>query len=91
MIKCVRILVFAQLSIETLQNYVQKPARSLKIEGSAHKGENSTKIIACGEKEQVDQFVDIIHKDLAGYSEEPIEVEPFLKDRDYRGVFRIIQ
>ena len=49
------------------------------------------KIIAQGKSEQLDEFVDRIH---AGYQEwlpSDIAEEPFLSNRDYRGIFRIIE
>lgn len=49
------------------------------------------RIIACGLKEQVDQFVDLVHKDAAQAGINDINIEPFVKAKDYRGAFRIIE
>ena len=90
--KCVKMTFVVALKEGFLQNVVQKQARSLGIEGSAQViSPNHIKVIACGAKDQVDAFVDALHKDGAKYSMQDIEVEPFLKDKDYRGVFRIIE
>ena len=90
--KCVKMTFVIALKEGFLQNVVQKQARSLGIEGSAQViAPHHIRIIACGAKEQVDSFVDALHKEEAKYSMKDIEVEPFLKDKDYRGVFRIIE
>ena len=42
-------------------------------------------------KEGVDAFLDELHKSAGAAELKEIEIEPFLKDKDYRGVFRIIE
>jgi acylphosphatase len=75
-----------------LQKVVQKTARKYGLEGVAQlMGGQKVKIVVCGVKEHVDSFVDIIHKELEKPYNDTLEIEPFLKDRDYRGVFRIIE
>lgn len=89
--KCLRISL--QIKVEEgLLDHMQKNAKKFKVEGTAQSVDKQTvKIIACGESENVDKFIDSLY---AGYKElKPvvIEVEPFLKDKDYRGVFRLIE
>lgn len=91
MIKSVRIYINADFDTSSIQTLIQKDARSLSIEGSIQLHDGKIKIIACGKKDNIDKFIDLVHKEMAAYSEETIEVEPFLKDKDYRGVFRIIE
>jgi acylphosphatase len=90
--KCLRITLQIKIEEGTLQNYIQKNAKKFNIEGIAQAVDKETiKIIACGESENIDKFVDSIY---AGYKDAKptiIEVEPFLKDKDYRGVFRLIE
>jgi acylphosphatase len=91
MTKCIKMLLTLEEGTEFLQKIVQKQSKNMKLEGSAQLiAPDQIKIIVCGAKDKVDDFVDIIHKAQALYSIENIVVEPFLRDRDYRNVFRII-
>lgn len=77
---------------EFLQNVVQKYARKYGLEGMAQPTSlGKIKIIVCGHKDKVDGFVDVIHKESTGQQIEDIEIEPYLKDKDYRGVFRVLE
>lgn len=75
-----------------LHDVVKKTARQYHIEGLVQMiGPDQIKIIACGPKEKVDSFVDEMHKEMSRRKIVNVEVEPFLKDKDYRGVFRVIE
>lgn len=89
--KCVKIIFSVAFGKDLLVGILQKNARVLELEGSVLLlGQDQVKVIACGAKENVESFVDLIHKEAEKYKLEAIEVEPFLKDKDYRGIFRII-
>lgn len=67
-------------------------ARALQLEGVAHvQLPNTIKIVIVGEKGDIDDFIDFLHREALAHRIESIEVEPFIKDRDYRGIFRIIE
>jgi acylphosphatase len=90
--KCIAITLEGNLPSGFLNNKVLKSARECRIEGVAHKiGKNTIKILACGTVETIDDFLDILHKDLSSIEIQNFDVLPFLKDKDYRGVFRIIE
>lgn len=92
--KCVRITFSSQdLPQDFLRNIVLKKARLLELEGTAQviSTENRVKIIASGIKENIDEFIDFLHKSPGKTFLEDIEAEPFLKDKDYRNVFRVIE
>lgn len=90
--KCVRITFQVPLKKDFLQDVVQKYARSFGLEGVAQaQAPDSVKIIAFGELDAIDNLVDVLHKEATRYSIQHIEIEPFLKDRDYRGIFRVIE
>lgn len=75
-----------------LQEVVQKYARKFDLEGFAQlASKDNIKIIVCGDKEEVDKFVDLIQSDASKIHIHDIEIEPHLKDKDYRGVFRVIE
>lgn len=91
--KCLKIAFSVPPSKEFLQTTVLQNARDLEIEGTAQVAlpENIIRIIACGSKQAIDSFLDIIHKEIVKLHINDIEVEPFLKEKDYRGVFRILE
>ena len=90
--KCLRITFTADVSGDFLRIFVQKHARKMNIEGTAQvTAEQKIRIIVCGTKDNVDAFLDVIHRGSATCVPENIEVEPFIKDKDYRGVFRVIE
>jgi acylphosphatase len=75
-----------------LRDFVQKNARDLAIEGTVQVADsNNVTIIACGEKNNIDLFLDIIHQGISLHVPENVMVEPFLKEKDYRGIFRILE
>jgi len=90
--KCLRIVFSADVSSGFLHSFIQKYARQMCIEGTVKIiALQKIRIIACGTKDNVDAFLDVIHKGSASCIPEDIEVEPFVKDKDYRGVFRVIE
>lgn len=94
MYKCLRISFESESEGYTnLASSIQKNAKKFNLEGVVQVvgAERKISIIACGSKEDLDAFLDLVYK---GFEEGPlkeVEVEPFLKDKDYRGVFRIIE
>ncbi|HRN78089.1 MAG TPA: acylphosphatase [Candidatus Dependentiae bacterium] len=93
MYKCLKITFNANFPEGFLQDFVQKNAKDLGIEGTVQimNMNNKVRIVACGDKDKVDEFLDLLHKGTAQYIPEDIEAEGFTKDKDYRGVFRIIE
>lgn len=92
--RCLRIVITAQFPDDFLQVFIQKNAKKLRLEGVAQLIDPKAKqvrIIVCGEGDALDEFVDAIHEGLARLVVRGIEIEPFLKDKDYREVFRIIE
>ena len=90
--KCLKITITAEFSPESLTAVILKYARQLEVEGTAQVvADNEIRIMACGTKENVDEFLDILHNSSGKYVPEDIVVEPFIKERDYRGIFRIIE
>ena len=72
-----------------LRNFVQKNAKKFNLEGTAQFLEGSiVLVVVCGARDNVDLFVDAIHEKSDKYKIEGIELEPFLKNRDYRRAFR---
>lgn len=92
MVQCLRITFCVPEQENLLQNLVQKHARRLDIEGSAQMIEpKKVQVLACGAQEAIEQLIDAIYKGCVCAQSEGVDVEPFIKDRDFRGVFRVIE
>jgi acylphosphatase len=94
MSQCLHITFLMEAPKTFLHSVIQKKARALGIEGTVRvysNGEKSITLIACGQKEAMDDFVDLLHKEAAKESIKDMEIEPFIKEKDFRGVFRIIE
>ena len=90
--KCLRLLVSGEFGPNVLEQFIQKNAKKLGFEGTAQKvGDNQILISVCGFGDSLDDFMDILHKGTSSFNMYDLEVEPFLKDKDYRDVFRIIE
>ena len=92
--RCLRITITAEFPKNFLQSCVQKNAKSLNLEGTAQfvSGEGNTVLInICGSSDLLEEFLDLFHKSVSQVDIDEIEIEPFLKDKDYRAVFRIIE
>lgn len=89
--KCLRIVITAPVPNNFLQSFVQKQAKRLELEGTAQEVAGKVKQIrinVCGSTEQLDEFIDVLYSQL---DPEEMQIEPFLKDKDFRDVFRIIE
>lgn len=92
--KCLKVIFSVESLSGVLDDFVQKQARKFELEGVAQILEGQEpmiQIIVCGDKDNVDAFIDELHKGTKKFMPKDIEIEPFLKSKDYRGVFRIIE
>lgn len=90
--KCLKIIFTSQETENFLHDFVQNNARKLEVEGTVQIVEpNQVIVIACGSKEKVDDFLDILCEGYDSFVPEDVQVEPFLKEKDYRGIFRILE
>ena len=77
---------------DILHSLVHQHAEKLSLEGMVQPvAEKRVKIMACGSKEKMDQFLDTLYAAQAQKQLYDIQIEPFYKDRDYRGIFRILE
>lgn len=92
--KCLRITMTAKLPANFLVNFIQKEAKKLGLEGTAQlveKKDGKVKIAICGKLDALDDFIDAMYTGAKGFELYELEIEPFLKDKDYRQVFRVIE
>lgn len=81
---------------DKLLERIQEQARSCQLEGvimastpkEVREDVPNVKIITCGSSEDIDIFLDKVGYLIAEH--EQLMIDTFLKDKDYRGVFRIM-
>ena len=92
MSKSVCITLSMPVSDDILKNLVSKSATKLKLEGTAHAVDDDTiRIITRGSADSIDEFIDALY---AGYKNKipaGVEIEPYTKEHNFRGVFRVIE
>ena len=89
---CLKVVFSIGSSEGFLHNFVLKCASKIQVEGTARlMNDDKIFIIACGSKEEVDSFVDFLYQGASKYQLDNFELEPFMKAKDYRGVFRVIE
>lgn len=91
--KCLKITFKGPVPEGYLSSNVLKIARERMLEGTAQviEGGSRVRIIIHGERDDVEDFLDDLYKGTKNFIPEEIEVEPHIKDKDYRGVFRILE
>lgn len=95
--KCVKITLTDFGDIDTLYSLLKKKMSFDDLEGYAHApSEDEVNIVLYGPKEEVDNFVGALEEIVLkanAHTDDAIGffVEPFIKDEDYRGVFRFIK
>lgn len=89
--KCVKILLSGDFPTGFMHASIQEHAREVGLEGTAQMmPDNQIRVVVCGNSDQIDQFIDLLHNSAKKVSF-TYEIEPFLKDKEYRGVFRVIE
>jgi acylphosphatase len=86
--KCLKILVQGTFTEKFLIDVIQRSAKRCNIEGTGRLAADGIHIMVCGSKDKVDMFVHVLYTEV---DEADVTLEPFIKERDFRGVFRIIQ
>ncbi len=89
--QCVCITLVVNTSLIPFRGFIQKSAQKLAIEGIGNVlAPHTIKIVVHGAHDAIDEFIDVLYTGCDGIRPASVAVEPFVKDRDYRGVFRII-
>ena len=89
--QCIRITFYIGEIKGFLDNFVQKYARKFDLQGVAHlMAENQVRIVVCSNSENIDNFIDKIYEASAKYKLDDIQMESFVREKDFRGVFRVV-
>lgn len=90
--KSVCITVSIPVTQDLLKNLIYKSAVNLKLEGTAHAvGNDTIRIITHGSIDNIDEFIDALYAGYKSNIPEVVEVEPYTKEHNFRGVFRLIE
>ena len=90
--QCLRITFVVDVDSDILHSLVHKYAKKLSLEGMVQPiTQSQVKVMACGPKDKIDQFLDALYEGVSLKQLHDIEIEPFFKDRDYRGIFRVLE
>ncbi len=89
--QCIKIIVTGQVQSSAYKEAIQKQAQKLHIEGTLQNHEEVDLLIfACGQSDGLDELIDEIYKGTSDIKIRDVIIEPFINEKNYRGVFRII-
>lgn len=89
--KCIKIIVYGKVKNEAYQTFIQKQALVIGVEGTIKNNDDESVIIhACGTTENLDTLIDYVYKGASGSHVDDVHIEPFINEKDFRGVFRVI-
>lgn len=90
--QCLRLTIFGTVQGVKFRSFIQQQAQALGIEGTVQNAEDGTVLVfACGVSEHLDQFIDMLYKGCPGATVDNVVAEPMMRERDFRGVFRILE
>jgi len=89
--KCLKIHVIGSGQSSTYKTAAQKKAQTLGIEGTLqNSNDNDIIILARGEADNLDKFIDFLYHAVPKNNIEDVEAEPYTQEKDFRSVFRVI-
>ncbi|MFS8506716.1 MAG: acylphosphatase [Candidatus Babeliales bacterium] len=90
--RCMRIMCMVEDGKDGIHTFVQQYAQKFLLEGLIQPvNATHVRVIVCGQREAIENFIDALHHGVVEKMIRGIEMEPIFKDRDYRGVFRVIE
>ena len=90
--RCLKVIIKGEFSHNNLIAHIKEIALSLHIEGTIQLEDvYSIKTIVSGSNENIEQFIEMLHKIAHEQKIDSIEIEPFLQVKNHRGAFRIIE
>lgn len=92
MAKCLEISISFQGNRIPFQEKIAKKAKECQLEGILEiKSDSQLLVSVCGTVNEIDKFIDFLYEEQQDLSAVIIDIEPFIKEKDYRNVFRIIE
>jgi acylphosphatase len=89
--KGVKISIRGTFDHNIFDEFILQRASKLGIQGSLQVFDNNNLLVyAVGETESVEFLIDDIYGDASGANVEELNVKPLDEDKDFRGIFRVI-
>ena len=90
--QCLKIKVTGNVQSAAYREFIQAHAQKYEIEGTIQNMEDKKSVVinACGASEKLDHLIDFVYKGTTHAKVDHVEVEPLLKEKNFRSVFRII-
>lgn len=89
--QCIKIVITGQVQSPTYKEVIQKQAQKLHIEGTLQNhAVDDILIFACGQSDMLDELIDYIYKGTTDIKIREVVIEPFINEKNFRGVFRVI-
>jgi acylphosphatase len=89
--RCLKIRVTGKVQGVAYRAFAQKSAHDLGLEGTIQNEENGNiTIYTCGPSEKLDKFIDALYQGTPAAQITDVLTEPFVNEKNFRGVFRII-
>ena len=89
--RCLKIRISGNVQSLSYRQFIQKHAQTLNIEGTVQEDAQEGVIVyTCGTVENLDKLIDALYKGTAESHVKEIIAEPFINEKNFRGVFRII-
>lgn len=89
--QCIKITVTGHVQSVSYKEFIQKQAQKLHIEGTLQDYEDEDiVIIASGQAENLDELIDHVYKGTSDIKIRDVIIEPFINEKNFRGVFRVI-
>lgn len=90
--QCIKIVITGKVQSTSYKEVIQKQAMKLHIEGTLQNYEDGDLLIfACGQSGDLDELIDHIYKGTSDIKIRDVIIEPLINEKNYRGVFRIIE
>ena len=89
--RCLKMVINIDKWDERWSAEIQKCAKKFEIEGVMQAlDEHQMRIMICGKDANLDEFIDYLYDFFISINVRIQELEPFIKERDYRGIFRVL-
>lgn len=90
--QCLKIKVTGNVQDAAYREFIKKHAQKYEIEGTIQNLEDKKSVVihACGASDKLDHLIDFVYKGTPHAKVDHVEVEPLVKEKNFRSVFRII-
>lgn len=89
--RCLKMLIRIEQWDSRWSTDIQKQAQKYTIEGVMQILDSTqVRIMICAEDANLDDFIDYLYDFFIERKMQIEELEPFIKEKDYRGIFRVI-